>query len=298
MEFIIDRNTIKRYLSDYLDYLSVRDNNFKTIFVDETNLESTRNVAAWYNRHPDTGEHRIFLNMVNLSALFYYLSEGHISVDQFFAVLTLMAGNEYRHFEEGRCMWDGVSKEGFTEQDGLETQMVLYIKYFFDIYYRRNKGYLKFEEDAVLFSIKNGIEYIKNRFPNVDAEKAILDAVNFLGSLNGKIESVGATYPYHSESLEELIQELNSRIEKNYRHPWLPATLRASSIERLDLQAEYGIDYEAFMTDEFIYGYKDIGNGYNKDLYVVKKILDTVNDKEKSLKEFNILKVKYLGKKL
>lgn len=298
MGFIIDENTIRRYLSDYLDYLSVRDNNFKRIFIENGDSEGLRNAGAWYNRHPDTGEHRIFLNLSNLDYLLYYLSENEIGADEFFGILTLMAGNEYRHFEEGRSMWDGVPKEGFTLQDGLETQMVLYIRYFFDVYYKRNKGYLPFEENAVLFSIKNGIDFIKEKFPNVDAEKAILDSVNFLGSLHGEIAADGNTYPYHSDSIDDLIKELNRRIDENYRHPWLPATLRASSEARLALQREYGIDWRSFMSDEFIYGYKDIEGGYNKDLYVVKKILDTVNDKEKSLREFNILKGKYLEKKL
>lgn len=298
MGFIIDENTIRRYLSDYLDYLSVRDDNFKRVFVECDDPESSRNVGAWYNRHPDTEEHRIFLNLGNLDYLLYYLLNGQIDVDEFFGIMTLLAGHEYRHFEQGRCMWDGKEINGFTTQDGFETQLILYIRYFFDVYYIRNKAYLKCEEDAELFSIKNGIEFIKDKFPNVDAEESILKSANFIGALPGKEQSYKSTMPYHSDSIDDLIKELNRRIDENYRHPWLPATLRASSDVRLDLQREYGIDWHSLMSDEFIYGYKDIEGGYNKDLYVVKKILDTVNDKEKSLREFNILKGKYLEKKL
>lgn len=298
MAYYIDESSIKNYLNDYMDYLKTRDNTVKTIFVGPEDEESERNAGAWYNREPETGDHRIFFNMPNLDCLLYYLANNEISIDQFFGILTLFVGHEYRHFEQGRCMWDGKCVDGFNLQDGLETQMVLYIRYFFDVYYSRNKGYLKCEEDAELFAIKNGIDFIKDKFPRINAEKAILDSANFIGSLNGEIAAIGGTLPYHSDSIDELVKELNRRIEENYRHPWLPATLRVSSLERLALQVKYGIDYEALMTDEFIYGYKDLKGGYNMDLYVVKRLLGIVNDKEKSLREFNILKDKYLAKKL
>lgn len=183
-------------------------------------------------------------------------------------------------------------------QDGFETQLILYIKYLFEVYYIRNKGYLKCEEDAELFAIKRGIEFYKMRFPKIDAKDVFLRSAIFLGSLNGELSSEYATMPTKVTSFDELVSELDRRIDAGYRHPWLPATLRATSFKQRELGESYGIDYSFLMSDEFIYGYKDLNSGYERDLFVVKKLLDSVNDPFKSLQDFNLIKEKYLQKKL
>lgn len=295
---VIDDSTVVNYLSDLIDYYKVRDNNFKTIFLSDEDKESSKSVSAWYNHEILTGEHTIFFNLCNFRSLFYCLSTGLIDINEFFGILTLIAGHEYRHFEQGRSMFDKKEVSGFTFQDGLETQTVLYIANFFDMYYLINKGNLKCEEDAELFAIKNGIEFMKNKIPDIDAKKAILGAAKFLANLY-KDSSFMSTMPDQSDSIDILIKKIELRIEKNDRQQFLPKAMRVVDPACFGFHEKYNLDYYKLMSNyDFLSEYAYTSDGAKRDMLVAKRILGLVNDPVDSLNEVNILKERYLAKKL
>lgn len=84
MGLCIDENSIKKYVSDYLDYLKVNDKDLKTVFIKKGDSKEDVEASAWYTYESASSSHVIYFNLPNLDTLLYYLLIRKIDIDQFF----------------------------------------------------------------------------------------------------------------------------------------------------------------------------------------------------------------------
>ena len=177
---INEKNTIE-FVNDLLCYYSTIDKGSTNTILTSDDYESQRNNVGWY-QHADN-QHKIFVNVPNILYLKDVVDRGELDIDAYYAFTTLCTGHEFRHFLQGKCIWDGNEIDGYNQNDVLNSQLMLYIRYFFDAYYLLNKGNVKYEEDAEKFAIINGLQFLKNNFPNINAEQAMIDAVRYYAYL-------------------------------------------------------------------------------------------------------------------
>lgn len=283
------------FARDLLDYYSQIDNGSINKILTSDDIESQRNNAGWYQHIKD--EHKIFVNIPNILCLKYAVEKKEIDVNTYYAFLTLCISHEFRHFMQGRCIWEGKEIDGYGQNDVLNAQLMLYVRYFFDAYYLLNKGYVKYEEDAEKFAVKNGTEFLKNKFPGIDVEKSMVNAVNYYAKLQSSSGAV-STLPKNCRSIDEILFKINDRISKNLRINDLTKTLFVYNLRYYGNHGYFGLDEDKLLNEELIENYSKIKDGSKKDLLVVKSILELLDKKEESLEEFPILKKNYLNKKL
>lgn len=291
---INEKNSIL-FIENLLEYYNTIDNGSINTILTSKDPESQRNNVGWYQYFDN--QHKIFINVPNVLYLKYAIDRGELDYDAYYAFLTLCVGHEFRHFLQGRCIYEGAEIDGYGQKDVLNAQLMLYIRYFFDAYYLLNKGYIKYEEDAEKFAIINGIKFLKNNFPNINAEKAMVDAVRYYANLQSQ-DGIVPTLPEACNSIEEILSKIDIRIRDNLRINDLTKTLFVHNARYYGNHVYFGLDEDKLLTNELIEKYSKINDGSKQDLLVVKGILSLLEKPVESLEEFPILKKKYLNNKL
>lgn len=289
-----EKNTIE-FVYELLNYYSKIDNNSINRVLTSSDKESMRNNIGWY-QHVDN-KHKIFINVPNLLYLKDAIKHGDIDINTYYAFISLCVSHEFRHFLQGKCIWDGEEIDGYGQKDVLNSQLMLYIRFFFDAYYLLNKGYVKYEEDAEKFAIKSSYDFFNKNYPNMSAEKAIVNASNYYAEIQSRQGAI-STLPRNCNSIDELISKIDIRIKDNLRINKLDETLRVFNPKFYANHIYYGLDENLLITDELIDMYSKISNGNEKDLFVVKHILSNLDNPIESLEEFPLLKKKYLSRNI
>ncbi len=286
-----------KFTKTFLDYYKKIDAGSVNSILTYKDTESRRNNVGWY-QHVD-GQHKIFINIPNIMIAQYAVERKIINSDGFYAFLTLCIGHEFRHFLQGRVIYDGQEIDGYTQKDVFNSELMLYIRYFFDAYYLLNKGNVKYELDAEKFSITNGIKYLKNKYPNMDAEKSMLDAINFFANIQSEGNNT-STLPNNGKSIADVIQKIQKRIDENSRIAQLDKTLYVHNLKFYQTHIAFGLDEDKdeVITKQLLKAYYKEKDGYKRDLLVVKRILSLLKYPMESLEEFPTLKKSYIENKL
>lgn len=283
------------FAKDLLDYYSLINNGCNTKVLTSKDEESARNNVAWY--YHDKGTHNVNINVPNLLALKPAIARGEIDKDAYYALVAIVVGHEFRHFLQGECIWDGKEIDGFGQGDVINSQVMMYIRFFFDAYYLINKGFVKYEIDAEKFAVKESIKFLKDYFPNMNVEKAIVDAVRHYAT----IQIMGGTIPTlpdNAKSTDEIIWLLDERISDNLRVDDLRQTLFVHNPRFFNNHLEFGLDDEKLYTNELLEAYVKENDGSKKDLVVAKAILDSVDLPVESMRDFPALRKAYIEKRL
>lgn len=283
------------FARDLLDYYSLINNGCNMSVLTSKDEESERNNVAWY--YHDKGTHNIKINVPNLLGLKPALARGEIDRDAYYAFVAIIVGHEFRHFQQGECIWDGKEIDGFGQEDVINSQVMMYIRFFFDAYYLINKGFVKYEIDAEKFTIRESIKFLKDYFPNMDVEKAIVDAVRHYAT----IQIMGGTIPTlpdNARSTDEIIQILDKRMSDNLRVSDLRQTLFVHNPRFLNNHLQFGLDEGKLYTDELLEAYFKEPDGSKKDLIVAKAILNSVEKPVESMRDFPALRKAYIEKRL
>ena len=288
--YIINEKSSIAFVDNVLNYYSQIDDGSINTILTSKDYESQRNNVEWY-QYIDN-QHKIFINVPNMLYLKYALDRKEIGYDAYYAFLTLCIGHEFRHFLQGRCIWEKMEIDEFDQKDVLNAQQILYIKKFFDAYYLLNKGYIKFEEDAEKFAIVNGINFLKANFPDMNADNAMLDAIQYYANIQSR-GGIVSTLPLNGNSIEEILFNLDDRIMKNWRIKDLTQTLCVFNPKCYSNHFYFDLSEDKLITEELMESYTKINDGNKQDLLVVKQIISLIKKSEESLEEFPTLK-KYL----
>lgn len=291
---INEQNSID-FVNELLEYYSTIDNGSINTILTSNDLDSQRDNVGWYQYV--NNQHKLFINVPNMLCLKYVVDRGELDINAYYAFLTLCVGHEFRHFLQGKCIFEGMEIDGYGQNDVLNAQLMLYVRYFFDAYYLLNKGYVKYEEDAEKFAVAQGVEFLKKRFPDIDYRKAMIDAVSYYAKLQSR-GGIISTLPEGCGSVEEILSELNSRIRDNFRIKDLTQTLFVYNSKFYGNHGYFGLDEEKLLTNELVAKYAEITDGSKQDLLVAKAILSQLQKPTESLEEFPILRKKYLENKL
>ena len=249
------------FAKDLLDYYSLINNGCNTKVLTSKDEESARNNVAWYYHDKET--HNVNINVPNLLALKPAIARGEIDKDAYYALVAIVVGHEFRHFLQGECIWDGKEIDGFGQGDVINSQVMMYIRFFFDAYYLINKGFVKYEIDAEKFAVKESIKFLKDYFPNMNVEKAIVDAVRHYAT----IQIMGGTIPTlpdNAKSTDEIIWLLDERISDNLRVDDLRQTLFVHNPRFFNNHLEFGLDDEKLYTNELLEAYVKENDGSKK----------------------------------
>lgn len=282
-----------RIANELLEYLSEFDNGSINNIIKSGDEDSYRNNVGWY-QHID-GKHIININIPNILCYNSFIDHRLVDTDSYYAFLTLCINHEFRHFMQGRCIWEKKDIDGYGQKDVLNAQLMLYVRYFFDAYYLLNKGFVKYEEDAEKFAIMSSIKFLKLRFPNMNAEKAVVDAVRMYADLQSR-GGIISTLPCNCETIDQIISQIDERIEKNSRIKPLNKTLFVHNPRYYGNHNYFGLDENRLLSAELIDPYERIKDGSKLDLLVVKAILSQIKNAEESLDDFPALKKLYLQK--
>ncbi len=283
------------FVNKLLTFYKRIDNGSLDTILTSRDVESQRNNVGWYQHIGD--QHKLFINIPNMLYAQSAIEQGMMDYDGLYAFLALCTGHEFRHFLQGRVIYEGQEIDGFTQEDVFNSELMLYVRYFFDGYYLLNKGNVKYELDAERYSIISGIKYLKETYPCIDAEKSMLDAVNFYAGIQSQ-DGIISTLPLGCKSIDEVIQELQKKIKSNERIPRIDKTLFVHSLRFYQNHLYYGLNDEQVITEELLQQYYNEPNGSKRDLLIVKRILSLLKRPEESLEEFPQLKMRYRNKSL
>ena len=294
MKEINEKNSIE-FANDLLDYYSEIDNQSINTILTSNDSESKRNNVGWY-QHVD-GKHKIFVNIPNILYLKSAVDHGEVTNDAYYAFIALCVSHEFRHFLQGRCIWEGIEVDGYGQIDVLNSQLMLYIRYFFDAYYLLNKGYVKYEEDAEKFAVNNSINFLKNHFPEMDVDAAIVNASNYYARIQSSFGAI-PTLPVNCKSTDEILFKLGKRIEDNFRIKDLRKTLFVYNPNYYANHGYYGLDEDKLLSDELVQKYSKTTDGSKQDLLVAKKILSMLERPIESTEDFPVLRKRFLNNSL
>ena len=291
----INEEQAVNFAKELLNFYKKVDSGSNDIILTYRDVESRRNNVGWY-QHVNN-QHKIFINIPNVLCAQFAVENGIIDYDGFYAFLTLCTGHEFRHFLQGRVIFEGQEIDGYKQNDVFNSELMLYIRYFFDAYYLLNKGNIKYELDAEKFSIINGIKYLNDNYPGINAEKSMLDAINFYANIQSQ-GGIVSTLPLGCKSIDEVIQELQNRIKNNERISKLDKTLFVYNSRFYQTHIRFGLDESKVITNELLQEYYNEKMGSKRDLLVVKRIISLLEHPEESLEEFPQLRKRYNKKSL
>lgn len=287
----IDEKSAIEFTENILDYYSKIDNGSVNTIYTSNDPESSRNNVGWY-RYED-GLHKVNVNIPNILYARRAIEIGMMDNDGFYAFLALCTGHEFRHFRQGRCIYDGIEIDGYGQKDVFNAELMLYVRYFFDAYYLSNKKYVKYEVDAEKFAVENGVKFLQANFPEVNAEKAMTDAVNFYAGIQNQGRFASSTLPVGCESVSEILSELTERLDTNLREPYLLKTLFVHNPKFYSVHERFGLDGDEVVTPELLRDYAATKDGSKQDLMVVERILSQLEKPNESLEDFPQLKKTY-----
>lgn len=291
----IDEKESIQIAKELLEYLSAIDNGSINKIIKSGDEDSYRDNVGWYQHIND--KHIININIPNILCYNSLIDRGLVDTNSYYAFLSLCINHEFRHFMQGRCIWEGKEIDGYGQKDVLNAQLMLYVRYFFDAYYLLNKGFVKYEEDAEKFAVQNSIKFLKFKFPNMNVEKAIVDAVRMYANLQSR-GGIISTLPCNCNTIDQITSQINERIEKNKRITPLSDTLFVHNPKYYGNHNYFGLDEDKLLSVELIDAYDRIDDGSKQDLLVVKAILSQIQKKEESLEDFPKLKKLYMQKTL
>ncbi len=271
------------FVRNVLDFYSTRNRGSTNVILTSADVESNRNNAGWYNHNHYN--HQVFINIPNILLLNGAIDKGYIDNDTYYAFLTLCVGHEFRHFLQGKCIWDDESVDGYNKEDAFNTELMLYISSFFDGYYKLNKGYIKSEEDAEKYAIQEGIAYLKENYPGFEAEAAMMQAIKYYAYIQSCGSGV-STLPRNCNSIKEVISFLDRRMEENLRISNLRKTLSVYNPILYLNHIGFSLNKNKLLTPQLIDTYPMLHNGSAQDLLVVAAILSQIKRAKESLNEF------------
>lgn len=281
---MINEKDTLRFIHKILEYYSAIDNScINVILTDKDQI--TRNNVGWY-QHIEN-QHKIFINTPNILGLKEIVESGIIDLNTYYALITICVGHEFRHFLQGKCIWDNHEIKDFTKMDAFDAQLMLYIRYFFDNYYLLNKKYIKYEEDAELFTIKNDLFLLKDIFPNIASEKAMVNAVNYYAEVQN-YNGISSTLPKNCTSLPEIINKITQNIRDIKRIVDLTKSLSVNNSNYYMNHLYYGLSEEDMLTQQLIKKYANCSDDTKQDLLVVKALLANLEKPIESLYESQI----------
>lgn len=280
----INKRNVTNFVEELLDYYRTIDDNSINFIHTESSL---RDNAGWYHYH--NGKHEIHINIPNIMYLKAAVQYNRLDVDSFYAFVALCVGHEFRHFLQARYTKDGMPLEGYNKLDILYDELIIYIKMFFDKYYLINKGFIKCEEDAERFAIRNTLAFFNHYSPNFDGEKSVVRALNYYARLQENARII-STIPESCNSTAEFLTKIDERIKYNLRVPYLDATLRVQNPVCYQVQEYFGLDIDRLLSPKMIERYKILADGSKRDLLVVKRILALIKNPSESLESFPTIK--------
>ncbi len=283
----INKKNVAAFIDELFDYYCLIDSNYEKVIYTKN---SPRNNAGWY--HYYQGKHLININIPNIMTLTSLINNKSFNNIDFYTFVAFIVGHEYRHFLQTRYAKEGVYYEGCHESDILADELVIYIKMFFDQYYLLNKGFIRFEEDAEAFAIKNTLSFFKDNYSNIDSEKALINVLNYYARMQERAGII-STIPLFFNGIDDVLNRIDERIKNSRRIPSLNATLDVKNPICYEVQKMFDLDKEKMLSKLMIARYESLDDGYMQDLLVAKKILSLISYPEKSLEAFPALKKIY-----
>lgn len=247
------------------------------------------NIVSWY-RYVN-GAHKLYFNVPKILSLALGVKRNLIDNNTFYTLVTLIVEHEYRHLQQGKVSLGEKNLRDYSEMDAYNMELMMYIRHFYDNYYLKNRAYVKYELDAEKFAVVNGVNFWRKASPKHDAEKLLVDAVNYLGLLQSKEQS--STLPTRKESLKEIIEDIDKRIMANLRIWELNETLTVSNPSCYRNQKLFGLHNEKVLSQELSDAYFEELRGCKQDELIVNRIIDSLDYPAKSLKSFPALQRKY-----
>ena len=279
---ISEKQTIE-FVKELLDYYGQTCSGSNNIIYTSNDIESSRNNVGWY-RH-ENNEHQLCINVPNMMYATYYVQQKIISIEDFYAFVALCTGHEFRHFEQGTCIYNGKEIDGFNNEDAYNAELMMYIRSFFDSYYLLNKGYVKYEVDAEKFAVENGVKYLKEAFPNINADRSMVNAVNFYAMIQHDVFGL-PTLPLGCGSIEEITDNLTKRIGNIKRIPNLQETLRVHNPYHYQNHNYFNLDEDRLLTPGLIQKYRDLDDAVKQDDLVMQTIFYSIDKKEESIENY------------
>ena len=291
----VDEKTSISLANELLEHLSKFQSGSKNIILTSDDPECLRDNVGWYQHIGD--EHIININIPNILCYNMFIDKGLVDTNSYYAFLSLCVGHEFRHFMQGGCIWEKREIDGYGQNDVINAQAMLYVRKFFDAYYLLNKGFVKYEEDAEKFAVKNALEFLKTKFLDMDVEKAIVDAVRMYANIQSQ-GGIISTLPCNCENIDEIVSQLDERIEKNTRITPLSDALFVYNYKYYANHNYFALDENMLLTEKLIEDYGNLNDGSKQDILVAKSILSQIQKVEESLDEFPTLKEHYLQRTL
>lgn len=287
----INQENVANFVYQLLNYFNTINICDEINILDKNNDYSIRNNVGWYQYVGS--KHKLFINIPNILLLKKEVYNNNISTDDFYVFVALVVIHEYRHLMQGKCIFDGDIIDGFSKKDAFDSQLIMYIRYFFDAYYILNKGNIKYEEDAERFAIKKTLDFFKNNYPNVNIENSLISVINYYSKLQLD-GGIVPTLPINCSNTYEVFKKIDANIANNYRIDDLKKTLRVFHPKFYSTHIYYGLNEELLYNDEIQEKYSSIQKGDKKDLFIVEEILKCLEKPSESLDEFPGLKKKYI----
>ena len=290
----LSEKNLVEFTSNLLDYYKVIDNRLVINQYTSKDPESARDNVGWYRF--DEGQHTVNLNIVNMLCAQFGIARGELDLESFYAFVTLCTGHEFRHFLQGTCIYDEKPIDGFDLKDSFNAEVMMYIRQFYDAYYLMNKGYLKYEVDADRFGVIEGVKFLKENFPNMDAKKSMTDAVNFYDNIQ-KRGVVLPTLPLGCKTYEEIVTAIAEKLRVNKRVP-LDESLFVYNTAFYQNHHNFGYDEEKAITEEVVREYNSLKDGSKQDLLIAKRILQSLEKPMGTVEHFPHLCKKYKSQSL
>ena len=101
----------------------------------------------------------------------------------------------------------------------------------------------------------------------MNVEQSMLNAINWYA----KIQDRASTIPQNYQNINEVINNLASRIKNNERHPELAETLFVHNSRFYEVHKRFGLREDRVLADELANSYSAEKCGSKRDLFVVKK---------------------------
>lgn len=283
------------FTKNLLEYYFQGDNKAVINLYTSKDPESARDNVGWYLCEDKV--HKLNYNIENILCARFGMQRGEIDLAGFYAFLTLCVGHEYRHYLQGTCIYDGNTMENFDQVDSFNSEIMMCIRQFYDAYYLMNKGYVKYELDADRFAIIEGVKYLKDNYPNIDAEKSMVDAVNFYAGCQYRGGAVLPTLPLGCDTYEQIVTAIADKIRVNKRLS-LEESLFVYNPACYLNHEKYGYDEEKIINQGFVDEYNKLSNGNQKDLLLIKNLLLASSKPYDAIKTYPQLSKKYKSQSL
>lgn len=169
-----ERNTLL-FIRDLISYLEeIDDTKLRINNLSKRDKLSSKKNFGWYKYVGR--EHNLTFNIPYILSYVNHLKD-KMDTETYYAFLTLIVIHEYRHYMQGAAIYNNKQVDELSQDDILNTERILLIKFFYDAYYYLNKNDFKYELDALKYAIITGTKYLDEKYPNINASRAMLNAL-------------------------------------------------------------------------------------------------------------------------